>query len=125
MSQEVRGEGFIPLKPGARAKVEALAGEFEGWLSWDRLEFVEDGLGYAYDDVVTIGTAGRLDDFLEEVAADHAAAGWAHVGVDGEITYYGPSEQARLRAEIDTLQRQAAATSADLAKAQARLACLT
>lgn len=124
MPQEVRGEGFIPLEPGARAKIEELAERFHGWLEWDRFEFTDIGLAYAYDDIVGIGTAGDLDDLLDEIAADHAAAGWAHLGLDGEITYYGPNEQARLKVEIETLQHRAAATSADLAKAQARLAGL-
>ena len=124
MPQEVYGEGFIPLKPGARAKIEELAEPFEGWLEWDRFEFAKGGLAYAYDDIVTIGTAGDLDDFLEEIATDHAVSGWAHMGRHGQIAYYGPNEDARLKTEIDDLQRQAATTAADLAKAQARLVSL-
>ncbi len=46
------------------------------------------------------------------------------MGRYGQITYYGPNEDARLKTEIDDLQRQAATTGADLAKAQARLASL-
>ncbi len=125
MPQEVCGEGFIPLKSGARVKIEELAEHFDGWLEWDRFEFRDGGLAYAYDDIVCIGTAGDLDDFLDEIAADHAAAGWAHMSADCQITYYGPNEQARLKAEIEDLQRQAAVTSAELAKAHAKLLSLT
>jgi hypothetical protein len=124
MPQEVRGEGFIPLKPDARAKIIEMAELFEGWLEWDRFEFDHNGLSYAYDQIVTIGTAGDLFDFLDEIAADHAAAGWAHTGTDGEINYYGPDEQARLQAEVQDLQNRAAVTAVDLTKAQAKLVSL-
>jgi hypothetical protein len=122
MSQDVRGEGHIPLKPRARAKVAKLAEEFDGWLQWDRFELTDAALDYAYDDNVTIGTAGRLDDFFDEIAAKHAKAGWAHYGPDDEVTYYGPTERARLEAETSDREAQlvAAAESLELAKQRLR-----
>ena len=118
MPQSVYGSGCIPLKPGSRDAVAELAEQFDGWLEWDEFELSEDCLSYAYNDIVTIGTAGDLGDFLEEIAERHASNGWAHFGEEwDDVTYLGPTEQARLDAEIADLERQAKAKLDALASA--------
>jgi len=125
MPQTVYGSGCVPLKPNSRAKVVKLAKQFDGWLEWDQFEFKDDSLIYAYNDIVGIGTAGDLDDFLLEIADEHAAAGWAHYGEEwDDVCYFGPTEQARLEAEITDLERRARATQENLVSASAKLAAL-
>jgi hypothetical protein len=120
MPQTVYGEGCVPLKPESLAQVVKLAKQFKGWLEWDQFEFRDGRLHYAYNDVVTIGTAGDLDDFLEEVAEKYAAAGWAHYGEEWDnVCYFGPTEQSKLDAEIADLERRARDTQEALAHALA------
>lgn len=126
MPQSVYGSGCVPLKRGSRDAVAELAERFEGWLEWDEFELTDDRLSYAYNDIVGIGTAGDLDDFLEEVARRHASAGWAHYGEEwGEVRYLGPTEQSRLDAQIIDLQRRTTADLKMLADASARRAALS
>ena len=125
MPQTVCGAGWAPLKPGSRAAVAELASQFDGWLEWDQFELRDDLLVYAYNDTVTIGTAGDLDDFLDEVAEHHAATGWAHYGDEDDISYYGPTERMKLDAEISELESQVKATQEALAAAVAKRAAQT
>jgi hypothetical protein len=117
MPQNVSGSGKIPLKPGARETIAALADQFDGWLEWETFELTDTHLTYAYDDIVAIGTAGDLYDFLELIGEQHASTAWAHFG-DEDVTYYGPNEQVRVEAEIAQLEIQVkvAQDSLELAK---------
>jgi hypothetical protein len=124
MPQSVAGYGSVPLKPGARPAVAELAGRFEGWIEWDQFELSDDRLTYAYDDIVTIGTAGDLDDFFEEIADNHAVKIWTHYGQDGETWYYGSDERSRLEAEIAELEAQERAVREELTEARAKLSAL-
>lgn len=124
MPQSVVGSGSISLKPGARPAVADLAERLNGWVEWDQFELSEDRLIYAYDDVVTIGTAGDLDEFFEEVASEHATQAWAHYSEDGEVWVYGADERSRLQAEIAELEVRAAEAQKALADAQLRYAGL-
>lgn len=125
MPQTVFGSGCVPLKPGSQAAIIELARQFDGWLEWDQFEIREDRLLYAFNDAVAIGTAGDLDDFLDEIAEHHAAAGWAHYGDEDNISYYGPAQQLKLDAEITELERQLKATQEALAAAVLKRAALT
>src|ERR1700761_9027895 len=125
MPQNVVGYGSIPLKSGAKARIAEIAGEFEGWMEWDQFELSEDRLTYAYEAIVTIGKAGDLDGFFEEVASKHAAAGWAHYREDGEVLYYGADERACLEIKISQLEAEAKAMETALIVARNRLAALT
>lgn len=125
MPQSVYGSGCIPLKPGSHEALARLARQFDGWLEWDEFELSEHRLSYAYNDIVTIGTAGDLDDFLEEVAEQHASAGWAHYGEEwDDVCYFGPTEQARLDAEISDLERRTRSNLEALASVSAKRAAL-
>ncbi|MEI9890596.1 MAG: hypothetical protein WDN45_08365 [Caulobacteraceae bacterium] len=126
MPQSVFGSGCIPLKAGSHEAVAELAKQFDGWLEWDEFEFRNDSLSYAYNDVVGIGTAGDLDDFLEEIADHHASRGWAHYGEEwDDVRYLGSTEYLRLEAEIADLERRARSNLEALATASARRASLT
>ena len=126
MPQSVNGSGCIPLKPGNRAKVAKLAEPLNGWLDWSEFALNEDQLTYVYGDIVTIGTAGDLEDFLEEIAANYASAGWAHYGErEDDIYYFGPSEPAKLEAEIAEIQRRNRLIQEALINATAKLATLS
>ena len=124
MPQTVAGYGSIPIKPGSRAAVAEAAEQFDGWLEWDQFELTDDRLTYAYDDIVTISTAGDLDDFFEEIACKHAAAARAHYDEDGDAYFYGPDERHRLEAEIAEREAQVSAAERALATARAKYADL-
>lgn len=125
MPQSVYGSGRIPLKVGSREAIAQLAEQFDGWLEWDQFDLTDDALCYAYNDIVGIGTAGDLDDFLEEIADHHASAGWAHYREEwDDVTYFGPTEQSKLDVEIADLERQAKSKLEALAAASARRTAL-
>ena len=124
MPQSVVGYGSIPLKSGAKAAVADLAERFDGWIEWDQFELTDGQLTYAYDDIVTIGTAGDLDDFFEEIADNHAARVWTHYGDAGATWYYGSDERMRLEAEIAELEAQEAAVREQLVAARTKLSAL-
>jgi hypothetical protein len=125
MPQFVRGEGCVPLKPGVRAEVAELAAGFDGFLVWDQFDLKDDRLSYAYDTEVGIDTAVDLSDFLDELAATCACAGWAHYGEGDTVIYYGPTDRDRLEAEVAELERKLLETSEALLRAYPRLAAAT
>jgi hypothetical protein len=124
MPQSVVGYGSISLKPGAKTAIADLAEPFVGWLRWDQFELSDDRLTYAYDDIVTSGTAGDLDDFFDEIADNHAAQTWAHHGQDGGTWYYGSDERSRLEAEIAELEAREKTVREELSEAREKLSAL-
>jgi hypothetical protein len=120
MPQEVYGYGEVVLKAGVRGDIQARLEDFLGWLEWDELQLTETTLTYAYSDIVTIGTASDLDDFLDELATNWAAEGWAHFYSD-QVAFYGPDEASKLRAEIAYREREMSIANAALATARSRL----
>ena len=104
-------------------EIAELAERFDGWLEWDQFELTDAHLTYAYDDHVTISTAADLEEFLETIGEKYAVAGWAHF--DDDVTYYGPSEHAKLQAEIAQLGIELNAVQTSLAAARAKLASIS